>query len=394
MSNNTETKFVSMNINDYINRFGKINILAQISGHDVGFPYLQGNPGMGKTAAIQDMANNFEFAGKQYKACVVSTHFALKPLEETGGIPQFENIVINGQEVLGTVWSFPDLLKSIYKLSENYDIVIWLLDDMHLCSHIHMAMLYELLTERKMREYKIPDNCAILLAGNTSNKAGAKTTFSAIVNRVHIAPVISEVESWKVNFAIKDRIHSAVQSFLENDMYRRFFHEEEQVDTPWCSPRSWTRFAHELTLHEQINGEKPVDSHTLTYLCQGYNSKESTGEFVAYYKIYNKFDLPNIIKQGEKYKLPEEIVDRYALASALTNYYINNRKQKDITENFSAIVHKFMKESPELSIMILKELINSEKILNIRTLYNNVALQLEKIDSDLFNQIIEEILTI
>lgn len=39
------------------------------------------------------------------------THLHLNP-EETGGIPQFNKIMVDGEEQLGTVWSFPDIFES------------------------------------------------------------------------------------------------------------------------------------------------------------------------------------------------------------------------------------------------------------------------------------------
>ncbi len=371
------------------------NFMMQINEMDVAYPYFQGAPGGGKTASLQALGNGLEFMGKKYETSVISTHFALKPPEETGGIPQFENIQIDGQNILATIWSFPDIMKELYKLSDKYKdkdgLVIWLLDDMHLCGPVHLAMLYELLTERKLREFKVPKNVAICLAGNTSNKAGAKTMFSAIVNRVFLCPVHTEFENWKNNFAIPNKFHIGVRSFLENDMYQQFFHEDEQVDSAWGSPRSWTRFASMIQIMEQMNDGKTLNSDEILYICTGHVGKSAASDFVSFYKIFNRFDLDHILNNIDDYTLPDSSVDRYALAFAGVNYYINNHKDKNIIENFAKMVIKYGEESPELSIMIMKEIINNEKLLNMKTLYTKVALKIEEFNETIFNEILNEI---
>jgi len=116
-----------------------------------------------------------------------------------------------------------------------------------------MGLLYELFTERSLRGYQIPQNCAMVMAGNTSSKSGAKSMFSAIINRCVMMPVFTDFNGWKTNFALKENIHPGVISFLGNAQYQKFFHEDEQIDVAWGSPRSWTRFANEIKSREDAH---------------------------------------------------------------------------------------------------------------------------------------------
>jgi len=186
------------------------NCMMQIYKVDVQIPYLIGSPGGGKTECIHQLTSKLENCN------VLSTHFAITPYEEHSGIPQFIDFKINGQDTIGTIWSFPAIMKRLYELSEKSNTVIWLLDDMHLCGAVHMALLYELLTERKLRDYYLPENVAIILAGNHGhNKAGSKTMFSAIANRVFMMPVFTSVEGWRENYAIQNNVWSNI-GFLWN----------------------------------------------------------------------------------------------------------------------------------------------------------------------------------
>lgn len=359
------------------------NCYLQIQNVDVAIPYLAGAPGAGKTHVIHDLC-------EEYKWGMVSTHFALKPLEELSGVPQFANVEINGEDKLGTVWSYPDVMGQLFQLAPKHEMVIWLLDDLHLCGSIHMAMLYELLTERKLKDYKLPDNVAIVLAGNFGdNKAGAKTMFSAIMNRIMMMPVFTSYDGWKKNFAMKNNIHLSIQSFLGNDRYQQFFHEEEQVDNPWGSPRSWTRLSNIITALEQWN--KSIKEDDLLYLCQGHVSKEASAEFLQYYKIFNKFDVPQILNEGADYELPESLIDKYALAYAICSHLGGTKDRTKINKSFAEITFKYLQDHPDLGIMIIHELLDMEKLMNKRNIFINISKELNKIKPGITGELLKEV---
>jgi len=370
-------------INDVIKMIVS-NAYMQINGIDVAFPYMVGAPGGGKTTSLAQLCST-------YKWGLISTHFALKPLEETGGIPQFDTVTINGKPELGTIWSFPDIMKQLFIASEKHEMVIWLLDDIHLCGAIHMAMLYELLTERKLRDYKLPKNVAIILAGNHGdNKAGAKTMFSAIVNRIALFPVYTSYENWKINFAIKNNVHSAIMSFLGNEKYQQFFHEGEQVDSPWGSPRSWTRFSNLITKLEEWN-KKEIPDDELLYLAHAHVSKEAASEFLQYYKIFMKFDMIDILQNYQDFELPISSINQYTLSFALCSYYAGLKNPNSIVVEFSYIVYKYIKNSPDLGVMMIHEIIDIEKCLNKRNLYSNIAKELNKIEPGITAELLKDI---
>lgn len=369
-------------INDAVNLIIS-NCHLQINGVDVAPMYVAGKPGAGKTQVQHNLC-------KQYDWGLVSTHFAMKPIEETGGIPQFERMKINGDEILGTIWSFPDIMGSLFKLAEKHEMVIWLLDDMHLCTAIHMTLLYELLTERKLREYHLPENVAIVLAGNFgSNKAGAKSMFSAIINRVTMMHIFTSYDGWKKNFAMQNNIHPAIQSFLGNDKYQQFFHEEEQVDAPWGSPRSWTRLSNILTaLEEWFN---TVSEEDCLVLAQGHVSKNAASEFLQYYKIFTKFDVPKILGEGKNYTLPESPVDKYALAYALCSHLSGLKERKSVNKPFAQITYKYLKDHPDLGIMIIHELLDMEQLMNRRTIYTDIAKELNEIEPGITHKLLKDL---
>lgn len=378
-----ESRIMYKNLNEAV-KLAMESASLQIAGLDVQIPYLAGAPGGGKTQCIQSLSTTMDSCG------VISTHFAITPYEEHSGIPQFTNININGKEMLGTIWSFPAIMKSLYELSDKYNTVIWLLDDMHLCGSVHMALLYELLTEHKLREYKLPPNVAIMLAGNHGhNKAGSKTMFSAIINRIFLMPVITTFDEWRDNFAIKNKVHYSIMSFLKNENYQKYFHEEEMVDAPWGSPRSWTRMSNFLSVKEKWNNNKQLDTSLITYISQGHVSQEACSDFVIYYDIFTKFDIDDILKNYNTFKLPTKLLNQYILCFALCSHLTGMTDTKPIIPNFTNILYRYIQEVPDLGYMMFQEIVDYEKINNKRSLYMNIVKHMQTIDSSIMDSFIE-----
>jgi hypothetical protein len=248
--------------------------------------------------------------------------------------------------------------------------------------------------------------------GNSSNKAGAKVLSSAITNRCCMMPIVADYEHWRINFALGtvkedlklnfdaeklktvaqriNRVHPAIVSFLGRDSYSKFFHEEEQVESPWGSPRSWTRLSNWIMAYESVFG-RTIPEHYCLYLGTGHVGKEGASEFVKYYKIFTKFDLPEILDTADQYHLPDSPVDLYALAYAITGYYCDHKQRKDVVANFAKIVLKYFDNHPDLSLMIVREILDTEKVTKKKNLYMEVTMELNRLRPGITHQLLSEV---
>jgi hypothetical protein len=404
----------SMPLQNVITELLAFNCILQTAGPDfsllrggVAIPNVLSQPGAGKTAVNTQFWLRLGWG-------VITVHLAMKPLEELGGIPEFKDIEISGKKYPGTVWSLPDLIGQLYQMANNSQLrgIVLCFDDVHLCGSIYLGLMQEFFTERTMRGYQIPDNVAIMLMGNTTNKAAAKVLSSAITNRTCQMPVVADYDHWRMNFALgtsqeppklsfdpqklKDiatrikSVHKAIISFLGRDSYQKFFHEEEQVESPWGSPRSWTRFSNWLTCYELVRGHTMPENYCL-YLATGHVGKEGASEFTKYYKIFTKFDLPAILSDSRNYKLPDSPVDRYALAYAITGHYCDQKERKDIVENFAIIVLKYFDNYPDLALMIVREILDTETITHKKTLYMDLTMELNRMRPGITHELLSEV---
>ncbi len=263
----------------------------QVSGLDSAIPYLRGNPGGGKTESIRSLALE---KGDEFISC----HFALKQPEDLGGIPQFTTFKQGKEEILSTKWSIPEILETLIRASEkakkNKKKVIFFLDDIHRSGPFHVTALFELLSERKIRDIKLPDNVALVLAGNGSIKAGAQLTNSAIINRCAVYDVYTDFNYWSEHFALPHKFNPHIHSFLKNSRYQHFFHEDEDIEKPWGSPRSWTKLSN--VVNKIFEKKSKISADKLSYICQAHVGDKAAKEFVAYYQIISKFKINEIFK--------------------------------------------------------------------------------------------------
>jgi hypothetical protein len=302
----------------------------------------------------------------------------------------------------------------MYQLAENKNVpvVVVFFDDMHLCGSTHLGLMQELFSERSIRGYEVPAKCAFCAAGNTSNKAGARTHSSAITNRMALMNVIPSFEYWKSNFAIgrntdklhlsfnpsrlpelaneNNSVHPGVISFLEQDLYRQYWIMEEQVDVAWGSNRSWTRFSNWLYAYERANNTI-MREDLVMYLATSHVGKEASADFAKYYRIYSKFDMEYIVSHPDEYQLPSSPVDRYALVYALVNYYSNHKDRRSISVPIAKIVLKYCNQYRDLALIIMQNIIDIEKRLKKRQVYSILSEAMNSLQPDVTYDLIQEI---
>lgn len=359
----------------------------QVRGIDTAIPFLRGAPGGGKTESIRNMAKS---KGHEF----MSVHFALKQPEDLGGIPQFGKFTMkDGKEVLSTTWSIPEILENLIRLSEkaaeNKKMVILFLDDIHRCGPFHVTALFELLSERKIREIHIPDNVAIVLAGNGSIKAGAQLTNSAIINRCSVFDVETDFDYWREEYALKNNFNLHILAFLQNQRYRKWFHAEEDINNPWGSPRSWSKLSNILNLY--LDGKTRVSADKIEYICKSHVGENAAKEFISFYQIVSKFNIDELFKKVKKDleeqtlkkaidNIIEEIkkydeLEQFALAQAILIGYTQSDKKSRKNSRINDIMAACLlgielnpeNMLPEMVLSMIKEiqLIMSDKECNL-----------------------------
>jgi hypothetical protein len=384
--------------------------ILQTNGVDIAIPFLAGNPGLGKTAFVLKMCKDNGWN-------LMHLHFALSPIEEISGIPDFVKITKkDGTEVQGTQWSYPEIMSRLEEIADipdengNKVHTVLLMDDMHICSPAHFSLGYEMFTERTLRSNKFPDNVSFILAGNTSSKAGSKTMFSAIVNRCSMYHTHADYNYWKENYALPHKVNHKIISFLSKEQYKKHFHGAEMVNEPWASPRSWTRLGNILSPLEEVAG-KTLSNKDLIYYAQSHVGREAAADFATYYSIYSKVEVDKVFAGQKKIVIPDNQGDMYVYIMASINEFFDRYvKENDKKSNSSKSLNEkdrvlnvlgdiFVGISDqsggaEISVAGMKEFITIENALKFKVIYHKLLELLEKKNPKVYNRINKGIMNV
>lgn len=184
-----------------------------------------GKGGIGKTESIKDLTTKL---GIGY----VDIRLLLYSETDLKGIP-YPNA-----EHTKTVWLQNNILPTVEKDGETGILV---LDEITSCSRSVRTAAYQLLNERRLGEYVLPDGWLIVCLGNGEEDGGDYNGIEGnFANRCSVFNVVVDTESWK-NWATAHGINELVMAFISfKPEYLHSFDPDKETDILFASPRSWT----------------------------------------------------------------------------------------------------------------------------------------------------------
>jgi MoxR-like ATPase len=220
------------------------NIKAQLDGAPVAPICVSGHPGTGKSTIVELIAKDLDMNFTNDSAPTM-THEILSGLPDTVDAPEFQNISLDQSVPKATQWSIPEMIVKASRLAKEKPTVL-LVDDFHMVSPHLQAYFYGLLLERRLGNYKLPSNVAIVLTMNDSESAGFGGINSAVRNRMAILRVEFNFDYWLSSYG--NRLHYLVASFLKTKS--NYCMEEESTGIiGYATARAWTAIAAELKYH-------------------------------------------------------------------------------------------------------------------------------------------------
>lgn len=242
--------------------------------------FIWGAPGIGKSTAVRDVArqNNMELVDLRISQLAPTDLRGLPYVE--GGMAKFAPPTFLPQDGQGILF----------------------VDEFNMASPSMMGIAQQLILDREVGDYKVPDGWYIVAAGNRSqDRASVSQMPAPVANRFIHFNVEANLESWKEYAIIKD-INEQIISFL-NFRPQLLFNFNKNA-TAWPSPRSW-EFANSL-----LKIDLPINAAI---------GEGAAAEFNAYKTVYSK--LPDIDKilVGEEIEVPTEPSLMYAVCGALVS---------------------------------------------------------------------------
>jgi len=297
--------------------------------------FLWGPPGIGKSELIEGIADDMN-------ALVIDLRLGQMEPTDLRGIPYY-NKVNNNME-----WAPPVDLPT-NDLAKKYDNIVLFLDELTSGAPSVQAAAYQLVLNRRIGNYELPDNVVIVAAGNRESDKGVTYRMpTPLANRfVHLEMRV-DFDSW-VDWAVNNNIHKDVVGYLtfaKGDLYD---FDAKSSSRAFATPRSWT-FVSEL-----IDGS--LDPNTMTNLVAGTVGEGLAIKFMAHRKFAQKMPNPTDILNGKVTGLEVREVSAmyslvismcYELKDSLENGMDNDSFHK-MADNF----FRFMIDNFEVELVVM-----------------------------------------
>ncbi|MCG8425889.1 MAG: MoxR family ATPase [Chromatiales bacterium] len=253
---------------------------------------LWGPPGVGKSQMVAQIA-------KRHQVPVIDIRLSQMEPSDLRGIPFRDNGMVE--------WAVPALHPDN---ARHGPAGILFLDEINTAPPAVSAAAYQLILDRRLGDYQVPEGWAIFAAGNRQGDRGVTYSMPApLANRFSHFDVETHLDDW-VMWAYRNQIDERIIAFLRFRPELLFDFDPAHNPMAFPSPRSW-EFAHRGL---QKFGEQPQLLQGALQACVGPAAGIELHAFVN--SLEQMPDLDAIIA-GEEVTVPEEIDLQYAVAAAL-----------------------------------------------------------------------------
>jgi ATPase family associated with various cellular activities (AAA) len=205
--------------------------------------FLWGPPGIGKSELVADI-------GEEIGAWVIDLRMALLDPTDLRGIGYY-NPTKNAMD-----WAAPVDLPTQDEASK-YKYVILFLDEMNSAPPAVQSAAYQLILNRRIGQYVLPDNVVIIAAGNRETDKGVTYRMPApLANRFVHFEMRVDFDSW-LTWAVTHNVHSDVVGYLSSNKGDLFDFSPNSSSRSFATPRSWT-FVSDI-LQETMSDKEVLD---------------------------------------------------------------------------------------------------------------------------------------
>jgi hypothetical protein len=192
-------------------------------------------------------------------------------------------------------------------------------DELNLSAPSVQAACFQLILDRRLGDYKLPNGWFIVAAGNrVEDNPRVFDMPSPLLNRfVHCELKIPSSEEW-TDWALKNQVDTRIISFLNFKPSLLFKYDAKMKDKSFPTPRSW------VFVSTLVSGE--TDEEIIYTLVSCGVGEGCAVEFGAFNKLQRKIDLDAILKNPESTTKIKDIDLKYSLVSFIAEKYRSDRK--------------------------------------------------------------------
>jgi hypothetical protein len=297
--------------------------------------FLWGPPGIGKSELVEGIAN--ELGG-------LMIDLRLGQMEPTDirGIPFYNKD--NGKMDWAPPVELPD-----EDTASQYPIVVLFLDELNSAAPSVQSAAYQLILNRRIGKYRLPDNVVMVAAGNRESDKGVTYRMpTPLANRFIHQEMKVDFASWQ-EWAVNNRIHKDVVGYLSFAKQDLYDFDAKSASRAFATPRSWT-FVSQLL-------DDGIDDETTTNLIAGTVGEGLAVKFMAHRKVASKMPNPKDILDGKVKDLQvKEVSAMYSLVISMcyelkgaVETKVEDKKFHEMADNFLGYMMKNFET--ELTVM-------------------------------------------
>ncbi|MFW5734725.1 MAG: AAA family ATPase [Oceanidesulfovibrio sp.] len=281
--------------------------------------FLWGAPGVGKSQVVAQVAADHGMDLVDIRAVL------LDPVD-LRGIPRID-------EGGNAVWCPPSFLPRSGR-------GILFLDELNTAPPLVQAACYQLILDRRLGEYELPEGWTIVAAGNReSDRAVTHRMPSALANRMIHLDFDPDLEDW-LCWAERSGIEPRLRAFLRFRPKLLHAFDPKKSEKAFPSPRSW-EFASRIV----AAGRPERITHALL---KGAVGEAAAAECVGFLKIYDELpDAAAMLADPAGVRIPDDPAVIYAMCESVA------RKACDETMSSLAVLASRM--PVEFSVLLMRD---------------------------------------
>ncbi len=185
-----------------------------------------GAPGIGKSQIVQQI-------GVKHGYKVIDIRLSQMSEVEIGGL------IYPNEDKTRTKWLTPEILPDEKRDGKN---TILLLDELTSCAKRVQVAAYQLILDRRIGEYCLPEGTFIVALGNREEDDGVFVEMAGpLADRFEIHDIDIDFASWKNGFALKHNVHPYVIKYLSARPSSLHTQASGKGAMVFATPRAWER---------------------------------------------------------------------------------------------------------------------------------------------------------
>lgn len=262
-------------------------------------PYLKSSPGIGKSAMIAEIANDWNLK-------LIDHRISTSAPTDLTGLPEIQN----GRASFNPFDIFPIEGKDEVPKGKNG----WLLflDEFNSGSKAVLAAAYKLVLDKKVGLHNLHPKVAIVCAGNRDTDRAITTSIgTALQSRLITYNIELNNDEFINHVMIKQKWDDRVIAYLSSDPKKIDDFNPAHTDDTFCCPRTWDFFQRQIKGEPTTRADLPMAAGTIT--------SGVAADFYTFLDVY--LDMPkfeDVLREPNSHPIPTNPQLKWAVVSSFS----------------------------------------------------------------------------